>query len=95
MKPGDTCYLITNDAAWTIVRSAVDRASANGRFINVNGYRGQSYIAGRDVFPSYAEARSAAMAKRDRRVQLVEQGKVKMRPDELAKLKALSWGPSQ
>ena len=91
MKPGDTCYLITNDAVWTIVRSAVDRASANGRFINVNGFRGQSYIAGRDVFPSYAEAKAEAIAKRDRRIQLVEQGKLKMRPDELAKLKALSW----
>ena len=89
MKVGDPCFLITRDAAWTIVRSAVDRVSRTGRFINVNGYRERSYIAGKEVFPTYREARYAAMAERDRLVSIAP--RLGLSDREVKRLKALEW----
>lgn len=94
MNVGDTCFIITRDAAWTIVQSSVDRVSRNGRFVNVNGYAGQSYLAGEDVFPSYEQARAAAIAERDRLVKLAEQGRLRLDARRLARLKALTWEPA-
>ena len=92
MKPGDPCYLITRDAAWTIVKTAVDRVSASGRFVNCNGYRERSYIAGKEVFATFEEARQAAAAERDRLVRIAPRLGLSQR--EVARLRSLSWEPS-
>lgn len=92
MKPGDPCYLITRDAAWTIVKTAVDRVSAKGRFVNCNGFRERSYIAGKEVFSTFEEARQAAEAERDRLVRIAPRLGLSQR--EVARLRALSWEAS-
>lgn len=89
MKVGDPCYLITRDAAWTIVESSVDRVSRTGRFVNVNGYRDRSYIAGKEVFATYRQARAAAMEERDRLVSIAP--RLGLSDREVKRLKALQW----
>ena len=93
MKPGDTCFVITRDAAWTIVQSSVDRVSSSGRFINVNGFKARSYLARKEVFPTFEEARCAAAAERDRLVSLAP--RLGLSEREVARLRALSWERAQ
>lgn len=87
---GDPCYLVTRDAAWTIVKTAVDRVSAKGRFVNCNGW---SYIFGKEVFASFEDARSAAEAERDRLVANAARFGLSQR--EVARLRALKWEAAQ
>lgn len=90
---GDPCYLITKDAAWTIVKTAVDRTSPGGRFVNCNGLKKRSYIFGKEVFASFEDARSAAEAERDRLVANAARFGLSQR--EVARLRALKWEAAQ